>query len=44
MLLHNIEYEKEIDPQAKDLIDKILKLDPKERPSITQIDKHPYLT
>ena len=33
----------DLDPQAEDLLEKIFKFDPSERPTIIQILNHPYL-
>ena len=48
-LLHNIlnlkiNWPKDIDTDAKDLIEKILKIDPKERLSFEEMIKHPFIT
>jgi aurora kinase len=40
----NINWPKNMDPDAKDLITKILKLNPKERPTIHQILNHKFIT
>ena len=40
----NINWPKNMDPDAKDLITKILKLNPKERPNIQQILNHKFIT
>ena len=47
--LHNIlklkiNWPKDIDVDAKDLIEKILKIDPKERLSLEEMMKHPFIT
>ena len=40
----NINWPKNMDPDAKDLITKILKLNPKERPTIQQILNHKFIS
>ena len=44
ILKSKINWPKDINEDAKDLIKKILKLDPKERLSLEEMMKHPFIT